>query len=86
MRVCILITQELDTYKALLLLEHRALPADVATKPTAHEVHLAPTVADKAAITATLTRIQSRITRRRDEALVLAQEAGMDIKSRLEDF
>ena len=39
MRVCILITQELDTYKALLLLEHRALPADVATKPTAHEVH-----------------------------------------------
>ena len=49
-------------------------------------LHLAPTLDEKAAITATLARIHSRVTRLRDEALVLAQEAGMDIKSRLEDF
>jgi hypothetical protein len=49
-------------------------------------LHLAHTLDDKAAITATLARIHARATRLRDEALVLAQEAGIDIKSRLEDF
>ena len=33
-------SQDLDTYKALLLLEHRAMPFEEAAKPSAHQVSL----------------------------------------------
>ena len=49
-------------------------------------LRLAVTVEDKVAITGTLTRLQTRVTRLRTEITALAQEAGMDVTSRLEDF
>jgi hypothetical protein len=47
---------------------------------------LAVTLEDKVAITGTVTRLQTRVTRLRTEITALAQEAGMDVTSRLEDF